>query len=615
MSIFDDVSRRPPAGIRLFVDRHGPCRDFAARINVDPPRPSIQFFVGAGGNGKSTLLRTLRDLCCYRLTADQWAKVAGYDDAFFLEALRAAPGARKVPVAFLDLGAQPHGVNRPQEPLGALFMLKRQLAEYGIRTPCFDFAAVSYLQRSGAYTRDLIEELFPPAELAALGALIEIFVQMPVFQVGTALYNWVDSRLDNLAQQRRMRRRVPRETVEEVLSLPPEPDLMEALPRIFAGDIRTALTTGRKRPSRIVLLIDTYEAVAGDGQQSRFSGVGGPRWIRSLLGNLPLRDGLVVVVAGRATPTWSQALTEPIPEQYVQVDALGPLPDRFARSYLDQAGLDDGPLRDALLRYAAVEPGLVHPLLLGLATDLALTLRNPAQPLRPEEFTGSAELAARERELAARLLSRVTPDLEDAVAAVAAARSFDHQTFTRLGTRLGFPVTASTFRRLTAFSFVTAHPDSRRFSIHQLVRRAVAAVVPELVRDAHQVLADYYTANARAGSFLDRVEQIYHTTALDAEAGMRAWTQEMDRALAISRFDRCRSLLGVIDAIVDLGIPPSATDAFAAQVVRADIALGRWQEAAQRRDARHDRRPPAALPAGVRARRLRHRGPRGGTGA
>ncbi|MGH3392007.1 MAG: ADP-ribosylglycohydrolase family protein [Actinomadura sp.] len=588
MSIFDELSRNRPAGTRLFVDRYTPCRDFATELNTDPSRQIILVYVGVGGNGKSALLRTFQNHCAFRLPTEQWQELQQYPDEYFVDALGRAPGAVKVPVAFLDFGAQPSGANRPQEPLGALFMLKRQLAAHGITTPRFDFAAITYLHRSGADVEALIAELFPRSELAAAAGIADVFLQVPAVQLGTALFRWMSGRLDNLLEQRRLRQRVPHDVVEEVLTLPPEPDLLEILPRLFGADLRAALTSGRRRPDRIVLLFDTYEAVTGEGERARFAGVGGPRWIRSLLGNLPLADGVLPVVAGRVAPDWPRALTDPIPERYVHITALGPLPDRFAHLYLAEAGVAEGELRDALIDYSTVEAGLVHPLLLGLAADVALSAGEQGTPLVPGDLGDSAELADRERMLAARLLSRVNADLEEAIAAVSAARSFDHATFVYLGTHLDFPVSQPIFRRLVGFSFVTPQAGDERFAIHQLLRRAIENIAPDTVRQANEVLADYYS-RVPHNDFTDRVDHIYHRARLNPAAGVELWLREMDRALEISRFDRCRSLLSVLG---ELEMPSEqVAEACAYQVARAEIALGRWDDAELR-----VARLPAAAP-------------------
>ncbi|MGB3293858.1 MAG: hypothetical protein WBB01_12800 [Phormidesmis sp.] len=56
--------------LTLFTDRYSFIRLLAERIN-DPPTQEILFFHGAGGNGKSLLLKYLQQTVCKRLTAAQ----------------------------------------------------------------------------------------------------------------------------------------------------------------------------------------------------------------------------------------------------------------------------------------------------------------------------------------------------------------------------------------------------------------------------------------------------------------------------------------------------------------------------------------------------------------
>lgn len=63
--------------------------------------------------------------------------------------------------------------------------------------------------------------------------------------------------------RRRVQRRLPKADAEEILSLAPEPDLIEQLPRLFAADLRGALAD-RAKHERVVLLFDTHEAFFGE---------------------------------------------------------------------------------------------------------------------------------------------------------------------------------------------------------------------------------------------------------------------------------------------------------------------------------------------------------------
>ena len=577
MSIFDELGRAGPIGPRLFANRHAISRQFAELIHAEPPRRVVTVYIGAGGNGKSALLRHLRDHCCFQLPPAQWELVRAQPPELFVDALGRAPRAKRVPCALLDFGSTPFDGSRPQEAMGALFLIKRQLAEFGIRTPRFDFAAVAYLHKTGSDVKRLIQDNFPSSEIAIAATIADVFLALPVFQVGTALFEVMRNRMEGLLSQRRLRHRVPDDVIQEVLRLPPDPDLMAALPRFFAADLKAALAE-RKDPGRIVLLFDTFEALTGETVAARFADRGGPRWFRQFIGGLPLNDGVVVAIASRTYPSWAQALTDPIPDRFVAATALGALPTEFADQYLVQAGLDDQALRDTLIRYATVEPDQVNPLLLGLCADVALAAKRRGATIEPAMFALDDELAARERELAARLMQWVSSDLEHAIIAVSAARAFDQELLLRLGADLGFPAGPGEFRQVISFSFVSQQGD--RWAIHLLLRRALRRVAPDLVHVAHRTLADYFRTVSDADEFSARIERIYHEARLDPVTGVRMWREEMRAALDQSRFDRCRSLITLMPEI-DV---PSEQDAEAMTYLAAaaEIALGDHGEAERR---------------------------------
>jgi ADP-ribosylglycohydrolase/tetratricopeptide (TPR) repeat protein len=600
LSIFDQTNQRRPGphhALRLFVDRHEPARDFASRLNDEPPRARIAFYAGVGGTGKSALLRHLQSSCCWRLSPEQWSEVRGYPDELLVPALAKAPSAVAVPVALLDFGARPTGPDRPQEAFGALFMLKRQFAKSGITTPRFDFAAITYMHKLGMDVQQLIGELFPGGELQLAADLADTLLNLPVIRTGMALYELVNRRLDDVFTRRKLQRRVPPETAAAVLALSPEPDLVDELPRLFAQDLGESLGRGRHR--RLALLFDTYEAFAGEAvaaRRTRVVDLGGPRWFRDLLGHLPLGNGVVVVVAGRTAPRWGEAPVAAIPDAFVDLRALGPIPADFADAYLESTGIADDGMRAALIEYASVEPGQTHPLLLGLVADVALAAAERGADLDPEQFAHAEELAGKERELTARLLAWVTPELEEAMVAVGAARSFDEATFAHLCDRLGLRASRADFPKVVAFSFISRHqpalhagapagPDAtagppvqprESYEMHRLLRRALERVEPEATRAAHQVLRDYYADMAAEGDPTARIEEIYHRGRLDPADGVALWRQAMEESLAIGRYDRCRSLIGLLG---DLEVPTERDrESTTYLMARAELGLGRLDQ-------------------------------------
>ena len=559
-----------------------------ALINEDPAPRRVLYLHGLGGNGKSLLLRYLAARCCVRLPPGEWERVRRLPDAELPAALAGAAKAARVPVARIDFGARPVGENRPQECFSALFMLKQQLAQYRIGTPRFDFAAVTYLHKLGFDLDRRLPELFPRGELAVALDLADALLPVQVMQVGQSLFGAVDRRLDDVFTRRRVQRRLPKADAEEILSLAPEPDLIEQMPRLFAADLRAAL--GEKaRHARVVLLFDTHEAFFGEA-------IADPQallhadllmrdeWLRSLLGHLPLEAGVVAVVAGRTRPPWASAAVAAIPDAFVDAWPVGSLAAVDALAYLEKSGVEGEPLREALAGYAAVGAGEVHPYFLGLCADVALAAQRRGDRLDPASFDRSGELAGKQLDLARRLLAWVPAEVEYAILALSACRSFTYRTFGYLGQRLDFGHQRSDFDRLIAFSFIspaTSGSDDREgaaqtYSMHQLLRRALGSARPDSVHRAHQVLEERYRELAAGGDFTAQLEQIYHAGQLDPAQGAAGWVAAMDRCLAAGRYDRCRAL---ITLLADLPAGEAERSRFTYRVARADIGLGRWAEA------------------------------------
>jgi ADP-ribosylglycohydrolase len=606
VSIFQETQPERQAGhdpIRLFTNRYEASRDFAARINDDPPRRAVVFYTGLGGNGKTALLRHFQDRCCFRVEdRGQWREIVSYPDELFASSLGQAPSARPVPVSYLDFGARPSGLNRPQEAFSALFMVKRQLARHRVDTHRFDLAAIAYLRKTGLDPGELLRELFPGGQLGLAADLADALLNLPVVRTGSAIFDLVNRRLDDAFGRWRLQRRVPPQVANEILALPAEPDLADALPRYFAADLADALQPSGEH-ARIVLLFDTYEAFDGEAVAERrtyLTDLAGARWFRSLLGHLPLDRGVVAIVAGRTEPRWSQAVHERIPDRFVDLRSIGPLDARFADRYLAEAGVADPVLRRTLIRHASIAPGAVHPLLLGICADLVLGAQRQGEPVAAASFPATPGLADRERELIARLLAWVDPVLEEAIVALSASRSFDQRTFNHLVRELRLEVRPGDFRRLVGFSFVTslsraADPEGAGpagtpelggrpgeepepvYEIHRLLRRGVAQAEPAAVRAAHGTLAAYYAGMAAAGDFTSRLEEIYHRGQLDPAAGVGLWRTAMEQALKIGRYDRCRSLVALLS---ELEVPAEVDRHSVVYLLgRAELGLGRWQDA------------------------------------
>jgi ADP-ribosylglycohydrolase/tetratricopeptide (TPR) repeat protein len=594
LSIFEETGGGLAAvahdrSLELFYDRYEVIARFVALINEDPPPRRLLYLHGLGGNGKSLLLRYLAARCCVRLPSGEWERVRRLPAAELAGALSGVAKVAQVPVARIDFGARPVGENRPQECFSALFMLKQQLARHHITTPRFDFAAVTYMHKMGFDLGRRLPELFPGSELGLALGLADALMPIQLMRVGQDMFDTLDKRLDDVFTRRRVQRRLPRADAEEILSLAPEPDLIEQMPRLFATDLRGALGGGKGRHERVVLLFDTHEAFFGEA-------IADPRalvhadflmrdeWLRSLLGHLPLEAGVVAVVAGRIRPPWGSAPVAAIPDAFVDARPVGLLAAEDALAYLAKAGVNDQQLQRALAEYATVGPGEVHPYFLGLCADVALAAQRRSSQLDPASFGQSDELAAKQLDLARRLLAWVPAEVEYAILALSACRSFTYRTFGYLGDQLEFPHQRSDFDRLVAFSFIsptTSGPDDRdgvasTYSMHQLLRRALGSARPDSIRSANQTLEARYRQLAAGGDFTARLEQIYHSGQLDSAAAVAEWVSVMDQCLAAGRYDRCRAL---ITLLADLPAREADRRRFTYRIARADLGLGRWSEA------------------------------------
>jgi ADP-ribosylglycohydrolase len=226
----------------------------------------------------------------------------------------------------------------------------------------------------------------------------------------------------------------------------------------------------------------------------------------------------------------------------------------------------------------------VHPYFLGLCADVALAAQRRGDGLDPASFGQSGELAGKQLDLARRLLAWVPAEVEYAILALSACRSFTYRTFSYLGQRLEFGHQRSDFDRLIAFSFIspaTSGSDDREraaqtYSMHQLLRRALSGARPGSVHRAHQVLEERYRELAAGGDFTAQLEQIYHAGQLDPAKAAAGWVAVMDRCLAAGRYDRCRAL---ITLLADLPAGEMERSRFTYRMARADIGLGRWAEA------------------------------------
>ncbi|MEM1279917.1 MAG: tetratricopeptide repeat protein, partial [Cyanobacteria bacterium P01_H01_bin.152] len=564
MSIDDDLQPQPSItegdrALALFTDRYSFTRLLAERINDDPPGKEILFFHGAGGNGKSLLLKYLQKTICKRLRSEQWQQVKALPDAELAHRLETQSPTQYLPVpsALLDFGLTPLGEVQPKDRFYGLLLLRKALGESAagntrLRFPRYDFACIWYLSQKGK-SLDEIKSLFPLNEIAGLTTTVaDVVTGNPVGALLKALTDFGMQGWSEKLTLQLVKLGVDKATQAHIRGWDLDRELIDELPGLLAEDLNAAMAQSNA-PQRIALFFDTHEAFWGaQRNQSREAYFFQDEWLRRLLRKLNLADGIVVVVAGRDQPQWPQAKavkpSTEIPENYLQLKEVGHLAEGDARAYLNKVGISDVALQDSLITYASVNPQAelerreVHPLHLGLGTDVVLEAQVNGTVLSADDFATVPDFETKGEQLIERLLRYVNEDMRYAIHALSACRAFDREIYQVLGSQLNFMTDETTFRRLTNFSFVwqTEQRGENWYRIHDLLRRLDNA---SEVRQAHQVLAEHYQAQGE-------IEAIYHINRLDWSQGVHLWVGVFDEALKLSRYELCRALLDIRQELV-----------------------------------------------------------------
>ncbi len=531
----------------LFVDRVGFTRLLAEQLN-DPVTGQILYFYGDGGNGKSLLLKYLRQRICKRFLPRVWQSRKVQPDAELAQFIETAPVNTyvRVPVVLHDFGLT-SPFERPQDPFYGLLLLRKNLAEaaaklhYRLRFPLYDFACIWYLRQKGKSLEE-IRSLFPLSDVAGgFATLLDAVTGNAVGAIATAALNFVVEDLEEKVTGYLSQIKSPAEKIREIQQQDVDTELIFSLPKLLAQDLNAAMAQD-KAPSRIVLFFDTHEAFWG--QQKHESDTlffAKDEWLRCLLRGLELKAGIVVVVAGREVPRWAEAIKPKtdIPAKYLWVLQVGHLAVADARVYLQRVGIEAATLSEKLIADASVAVDEVHPLYLGLGADTVLQAERQGITLSAADLV-SLPGANPAKVLIERLLKYVDRDIRYAVHALSACRAFNFELFKLLGQELDFQPTRPNFDLLREFSFVwrAKQRGENWYRIHDLLRRLDNRDGNEITQQAHQVLEQHYQAQNSA-------ESIYHANRLDWQRGVDEWVEVFEEALRLSRYEQCRNLLEI----------------------------------------------------------------------
>jgi tetratricopeptide (TPR) repeat protein len=562
MSIFDETGQGASVtegyrALELFTNRYSYLRKFATYLNEDPPPEKILFVHGDGGNGKSLLLRFLVEQCCKEFAPDDWTYLKGMEDAEFASQLRDAD-VTPVPHVLHDFAMQPNLDERPQEPFDGPLMLRRALANRGLLFPLFDFACVWRMYKTGQLSSNTLRMRYPSEEAGVITALVGVVQSVPVLNLASSVLSLFTKRHGNRLTVWRRGRKIDEDELKAIQRMNPGSDLLDALPALLAKDLTASLSLP-EAPRRLVLAFDTHEAFWGGSKNLSTNERQRDEWFRTFLGNLDFRAGIVVLVAGRELPRWSDLPASRIPDDYLEPWPVRHFSEPDALVYLHKAGIADAALQRKLLAFAAVAPGEIHPFYLGLCVDVAQTAERKGEPLDRGEFEHVPAVELRTQELIERLLRYADDDAMLAVHALSACRGFDSRIYFALADTLRFTATNAAFEALIRFSFVWRSPagGSRSFRIHDLLRRLFYEGKDPVTLQAHHILEQHY----RGASLRDRLaiaEALYHWNRQHPAEGCAGWIAAFDGSLKNSDVPLADALFEVA---TDLVVPDVALQA------------------------------------------------------
>ena len=628
-SLTDDHS----LALELFCDRLDARALFARHLNALQTPERILWFHGDGGHGKSLLLRKLaRDYSRLLPDADRWPEVMqvarwqGMDADAKRQALQAfdaelaGPHVHPVALAMLDFGGPGRMLQDLRQTVPALTELRRQLTSQGFSFPLFDYGMLLWLRQEGRFDKGSLQQFFGSTTLDVASQVLEVVADVPLISAVPKVFKLVAGaalghRVDGDITQVLARWKLTSDETEHLARLDPAGELPMHLPRLLARDLNAAMAAVQRPRHRLVLMFDTHEAIWGmeanaDGQATRHAR---DEWLRLLVGGLDLDGGIVVVVASRDAPRWTEAPQDSvILAQYLHSHLLGGLDSPDADDYLQQVGVDEADMRRALLEVAEV-PALTsiafpdgtkqrqhHPFYLGLAAETCMAMQESGLCFDAAEFAGqqfddAPDRSGKGRLLLDRFLKYTDGRTEDAVQVLAAARRFDWPLYRHLADALGLAPEHASFVRLTHLSFV--HPTAKvlagaanldvadeagaeidpQYRIHDLARRILRTRKAPRLLQADLVLHAYYSTRAANGDEMATVEAVYHQAALDAEAAERAWFEAFDIAMARSRHLLCQALAGLVGEL------PFSSGVWLAQ---AHLYVGHfWQSLSQHKMA------------------------------
>jgi tetratricopeptide (TPR) repeat protein len=488
--------------------------------------PPVLMFYGVGGNGKSWLLKKLREETPTEISS-----------------------------AFLDFDVAAGGQRFVLDPAAALYEIRHQLDR---PAPRFDlaFAMLRHKQgvagESGNVLIDLASELAGTWKPGA----------------GTAL-KWLSrpvlGRLKNTPLERFLANATGTQLALELRARTSQ-EIGDKLIDYLAEDLRESVAAHLHQAIRAVLFFDTFEALAAGLQNEEHQRLR-EQWVKDIAANF---DFALTVIAGQNQLTWAEA--DPSWADHLDQHLIGGLSETDARRFLADCEIGV-PLQDAILATARETDGAgYHCYSLGLCADIVFAERRKGQETCPETL----QFRPKDWEaLARRFLKSLDSDTERRwIERLALTPRFDEA-----AARVAFSAQPSAaqdaeWEALTDYSFIGPLPGaSPWFAVRSQMRWALEnqpSASPR-VKEDHEWWQSHWAA--RAASPVDDAASLawYHRYSMDAGTALDEWSglALAARASVPSRMQTHFDLLRWWEPVGLLDAHP-----LSAEVVRACCGLG-----------------------------------------
>jgi len=432
---------------RPFEDRDDCMEAFWKHLNgLRSDEVTVVSFYGVGGIGKTALIAELRKQLA-SVHCDSISEV-------------------------LNFSVEAH-----QTMENALIWLCKSLKKY-IKFPLFELAYITYMQKVNpqfVLSTNSIPFLEEGDFLSQL--ILEIKAEdIPFVGFVPKLWNM------SVKVKRIIERNISKKRLDELIALSElnNKELLESLPRCFAADLADFMEKN-KPASPVVIFIDTYEdlwkSYTGKGIKCELDD-----WLHGDNKLIQRSPGVLWVIFGREKLIWDEKNSEW--EGSLFPYRIEKLPEENAQSFLDQCGVNEKAIQDAIVQGSEGIPFYIN-----LEVDTYNNIkRNEERTPHLEDFnTGKTR-----EEVVKRFLHHVNREEQSILKLLSSLRYFDDKLFELLVKEFNIGYSIEFYPEFCKYSFISGHGTGTR-ELHKLMRAELQEHQdPGLYKRVHLFMYEYY---------------------------------------------------------------------------------------------------------------------------